>query len=227
MLGLRFGKGCALSPPQTIVALSIHVTMLCPLALGKAKYCSLPCPLHKRAMAALVSLSSACQASEGLKRVLRQGHLGQDQLAAWVRLGLKKALRERKGGIALEGRGTKVTNYIPSEANIKNLIRSCATVLLQGHPFVAVPPSSYALFPGQLSFKVPPCSTSSWAFKGYFGGINALDLGSRLLSEPYSGPSVGAPPHMPTIPQTYSRLPRVATSGHHSKAALTLCPKAR
>lgn len=62
-------------------------------------------------------------------------------------------------------------HYILSEANIKNLIRSCATVLLQSrHPFVAVPPSSYALFPGQLSLKVPPCSTSSWAFKGYFGG---------------------------------------------------------
>lgn len=171
VLGLRFGKGCALSPPQTIIALSIHVTMLCPLALGKVRYYSLPWPLHKSAMAALVSLSLRCQASEGLERVLREGHLGQDQLAAWVRLGLKKALRERKRGIALEGRGTKVTNYILSEANIKNLIRSCATVLLQSrHPFVAVPPSSYALFPGQLSLKVPPCSTSSWAFKGYFGG---------------------------------------------------------
>lgn len=28
--------------------------------------------------------------------------------------------------------------------------------------------SSDALFPEELSLKVPPCSLSSWAFKGYF-----------------------------------------------------------
>lgn len=129
---------------------------------GKVLESTLPSPQESHGRAARsLSLSSRFQSSQALDRVLREGHLGQDHLAAWVRLELKKALRERKEGIALEGRETKVTNYIPSEANIKNLIRSCATVLLQSrHPFIAVPLSSYALFHGQLSLKVPP-STSS------------------------------------------------------------------
>ena len=84
----------------------------------------------------------------------------------------------------------------------------------KGVDSLSVPSLSHAPFPGQLSLKVPPYGPSSWAFKGYFWG-----LGSRLLSDPRSGPSGGAPHHKPIIPQIRSRLARSVPSGPHSRVA--------
>lgn len=185
---------------------------------GKVLQSTLPTPLesHDRAGLSYITLRVSRRAGESAQgRSPWTGSAGCSGEA-----GTGKGLRERKGGIALDGKGTKATNYFPSEANRKDLIRSCATVLLQSRHSTL------------MLFALDSCHSRSLLVQPALGLLR-VPFG-RLMhwiygagcSQSHTLGLLEVPP--PICPQslTYSRLPRVAPSGHHSQAAFALCPKA-